>query len=266
MDKRLLSTAKPCLWSSCVLLQFGPSSVAASPPPHVPSFLSHEGMSQTCPHIQHPHSPGTLHTLGGKGGIPLLTLKQPCPAPGRSHGCQGPSVAPRARCCGGPRAGWSSAQRGSRLPLPDLQALSEMDEFKNLDSDIEGSAKRWKKFVESEVPEKEVFPKEWKNKTALQKLCMLRCMRPDRMTYAVRCPKPARLVQLGSSPARGRVSSKRICSRLTCGGLCLSVGTLWKRRWAASLWKEEVLSSPSRTRRAAPPHPCFSFSPLASTL
>ncbi|XP_035168476.1 LOW QUALITY PROTEIN: dynein heavy chain 17, axonemal [Oxyura jamaicensis] len=67
-----------------------------------------------------------------------------------------------------------------------IKALSEMDEFKNLDSDIEGSAKRWKKFVESEVPEKEVFPKEWKNKTALQKLCMLRCMRPDRMTYAVR--------------------------------------------------------------------------------
>lgn len=61
-----------------------------------------------------------------------------------------------------------------------------MDEFKNLDSDIEGSAKRWKKFVESETPEKEVFPKEWKNKTALQKLCMMRCMRPDRMTYAVR--------------------------------------------------------------------------------
>ncbi|NXT54658.1 DYH17 protein, partial [Pluvianellus socialis] len=67
-----------------------------------------------------------------------------------------------------------------------IKVLSEMDEFKNLDSDIEGSAKRWKKFVESEVPEKEVFPKEWKTKSSLQKLCMLRCMRPDRMTYAIR--------------------------------------------------------------------------------
>ncbi|XP_063512627.1 dynein axonemal heavy chain 17 [Pongo pygmaeus] len=66
-----------------------------------------------------------------------------------------------------------------------IKALSEMDEFKNLDSDIEGSAKRWKKLVESEAPEKEIFPKEWKNKTALQKLCMVRCMRPDRMTYAI---------------------------------------------------------------------------------
>ena len=60
------------------------------------------------------------------------------------------------------------------------QALSEMDEFKNLDNDIEGSAKRWKKLVESEAPEKEIFPKEWKNKTALQKLCMVRCMRRER--------------------------------------------------------------------------------------
>uniref|UniRef100_A0A8C5LC16 Dynein axonemal heavy chain 17 n=1 Tax=Jaculus jaculus TaxID=51337 RepID=A0A8C5LC16_JACJA len=67
-----------------------------------------------------------------------------------------------------------------------IKALAEMDEFKNLDSDIEGSAKRWKKLVESEAPEKEIFPKEWKNKTALQKLCMVRCMRPDRMTYAVK--------------------------------------------------------------------------------
>jgi len=65
------------------------------------------------------------------------------------------------------------------------QALAQTDEFKNLDRDIEGSAKRWKKFIESEAPEKEKFPQEWKNKDALQKLCMMRAMRPDRMTYAV---------------------------------------------------------------------------------
>ncbi|XP_004592923.2 dynein axonemal heavy chain 17 [Ochotona princeps] len=67
-----------------------------------------------------------------------------------------------------------------------IKALAEMDEFKNLDNDIEGSAKRWKKLVESEAPEKEIFPKEWKNKTALQKLCVVRCLRPDRMAYAVK--------------------------------------------------------------------------------
>ncbi|XP_076855598.1 dynein axonemal heavy chain 17-like [Brachyhypopomus gauderio] len=67
-----------------------------------------------------------------------------------------------------------------------VKVLAEMDEFQNLDRDIEGCAKRWKKFVESEAPEKEKFPQEWKKKTGLQKLCMMRCMRPDRMCYAVR--------------------------------------------------------------------------------
>jgi len=67
-----------------------------------------------------------------------------------------------------------------------IQALAALDEFQNLDRDIEGSAKRWKKFVEHESPEKEKFPQEWKNKSALQKLCMMRALRPDRMTYAVK--------------------------------------------------------------------------------
>ncbi|XP_068770010.1 dynein axonemal heavy chain 9 [Struthio camelus] len=67
-----------------------------------------------------------------------------------------------------------------------IKALSSMEEFRNLDRDIEGSAKRWKKFVESECPEKEKFPQEWKNKSSLQRLCIMRAIRPDRMTYAVR--------------------------------------------------------------------------------
>lgn len=55
----------------------------------------------------------------------------------------------------------------------------------NLDRDIETSAKRWKKLVECECPEREKFPQEWKNKTIIQRLCMLRALRPDRMTYAI---------------------------------------------------------------------------------
>uniref|UniRef100_A0AAX7TU92 Dynein axonemal heavy chain 17 n=1 Tax=Astatotilapia calliptera TaxID=8154 RepID=A0AAX7TU92_ASTCA len=67
-----------------------------------------------------------------------------------------------------------------------IKALCSMEEFRNLDRDIEGSAKRWKKFVESECPEKEKFPQEWKSKSSLQRLCIMRALRPDRMTYAVR--------------------------------------------------------------------------------
>ncbi|XP_032902051.1 dynein heavy chain 11, axonemal [Amblyraja radiata] len=67
-----------------------------------------------------------------------------------------------------------------------IKTMSMMGEFRGIDRDIEGSAKRWKKFVESECPEKEKFPQEWKKKSSLQKLIMLRALRPDRMTYAVR--------------------------------------------------------------------------------
>ncbi|ELW52442.1 Dynein heavy chain 9, axonemal [Tupaia chinensis] len=88
----------------------------------------------------------------------------------------------------------SPVQAGSISPVEFLshqawggvKALSSMEEFCNLDRDIEGSAKSWKKFVESECPEKEKFPQEWKNKTSLQRLCLMRAMRPDRMTYAMR--------------------------------------------------------------------------------
>ncbi|XP_054265094.1 dynein beta chain, ciliary-like [Macrosteles quadrilineatus] len=68
-----------------------------------------------------------------------------------------------------------------------IKALANMDVFRNLDKDIEGSQKRWKKFIEGECPERDKFPQDWKNKSALQRLCMMRSMRPDRMTYAVRC-------------------------------------------------------------------------------
>ncbi|KAG7187946.1 hypothetical protein KM043_013908 [Ampulex compressa] len=68
-----------------------------------------------------------------------------------------------------------------------IKHLSRLEEFRNLDKDIEGAAKRWRKFVESETPEMEKFPQDWKDKTALQRLCIMRCMRLDRMTYAIRC-------------------------------------------------------------------------------
>ncbi|XP_067212065.1 dynein beta chain, ciliary [Linepithema humile] len=66
-----------------------------------------------------------------------------------------------------------------------IRSLATREEFRNLDRDIESSVKRWKKFVECECPEREKFPQEWKNKTAIQRLCMLRALRPDRMTYAI---------------------------------------------------------------------------------
>lgn len=67
-----------------------------------------------------------------------------------------------------------------------LVDLAEMDEFRNLDTDIEGFASRWKKFVESEAKEKERFPQEWKKRSTIQKRSMRRCTRPDRKCYGIR--------------------------------------------------------------------------------
>lgn len=61
-----------------------------------------------------------------------------------------------------------------------------MDEFSGLDKDMESSPKRWRKIVESQCPEQERLPQDWKNKSPLQKLIILRALRPDRMTYILR--------------------------------------------------------------------------------
>ncbi|XP_058534261.1 dynein axonemal heavy chain 11 [Ochotona princeps] len=67
-----------------------------------------------------------------------------------------------------------------------VKAVALLEEFRGLDRDVEGSAKQWRKWVESEYPEKEKLPQEWKKKSFIQKLIILRATRPDRMTYALR--------------------------------------------------------------------------------
>uniref|UniRef100_A0A672GEB4 Dynein axonemal heavy chain 11 n=1 Tax=Salarias fasciatus TaxID=181472 RepID=A0A672GEB4_SALFA len=67
-----------------------------------------------------------------------------------------------------------------------IKAISSYDGFGGLDREIESSPKRWRKIVESSCPENERLPQDWKNKSSLQKLIILRALRPDRMTYALR--------------------------------------------------------------------------------
>lgn len=67
-----------------------------------------------------------------------------------------------------------------------IKTLTMMENFYGIDKDIEHYTKRWKTFIVSDTPEKEVFPGEWKNKKISQKLCIIRALRPDRITYAVR--------------------------------------------------------------------------------
>ncbi|XP_069552287.1 dynein axonemal heavy chain 11 [Brachyistius frenatus] len=67
-----------------------------------------------------------------------------------------------------------------------IKTISTLEHFSGLERDIESSPKRWRKIVESSCPEKERLPQDWKNKNALQKLIILRALRPDRITYTLR--------------------------------------------------------------------------------
>ncbi|KAK7886266.1 hypothetical protein WMY93_025887 [Mugilogobius chulae] len=67
-----------------------------------------------------------------------------------------------------------------------IKAISSLDNLNGLDKDLETSPKHWRKIVESCCPEEERLPHDWKNKTSLQKLIILRALRPDRITYALK--------------------------------------------------------------------------------
>lgn len=67
-----------------------------------------------------------------------------------------------------------------------VKALSNMNTFAGLDRDIENYQKRWRAYADLENPETERLPGEWKTRTPVQRMCIIRCLRPDRMTYAMR--------------------------------------------------------------------------------
>jgi len=64
------------------------------------------------------------------------------------------------------------------------QSLAKIAGFESLPNDLVSSSKRWKEWCDLEASEKEKFPMEYKNLPPLQRLCLIRCLRPDRMTMA----------------------------------------------------------------------------------
>ena len=60
------------------------------------------------------------------------------------------------------------------------------EEFANLPTDLEGSWKRWKEWAEHPSPEIEQLPTDWKRLGGFQQLLIMRAIRPDRMTLALR--------------------------------------------------------------------------------
>ncbi|KAL9650835.1 hypothetical protein ABK040_001885 [Willaertia magna] len=70
-----------------------------------------------------------------------------------------------------------------------VQALTHIEgtqpAFSTLPDDMAGSWRKWKEWTEFEKPEEKPLPLEWKNLTPFQKLLIIRCLRPDRLTMAV---------------------------------------------------------------------------------
>ena len=83
---------------------------------------------------------------------------------------------------------------GVENPLPEwiaqpnwecVQSLREVDGYDALPADLEGSAKRWREWMELERPEEEPMPGDWKKYPDFEKLLLFRALRPDRMSNAL---------------------------------------------------------------------------------
>ena len=70
------------------------------------------------------------------------------------------------------------------LPAPAWAAalaLSEVEGFAGLAADMEASARRWKDWVSCARPEEEPLPGDWKRLPLLDRVCVVRALRPDRL-------------------------------------------------------------------------------------
>ncbi|KAI0982004.1 hypothetical protein GJ496_010034, partial [Pomphorhynchus laevis] len=67
-----------------------------------------------------------------------------------------------------------------------VKTLSKLRYFSGLDIDVESNSRKWKTFIESELPQTIRLHGEWNNLNDIQRLCIVRALRPDRMVYALR--------------------------------------------------------------------------------
>lgn len=66
-------------------------------------------------------------------------------------------------------------------------ALSKLDTLIGLDVDIETTPKLWRALLGSSHPERQKLPGDWKYKSLIEQVCILRAMRPDRLISSMRC-------------------------------------------------------------------------------
>mmetsp|Transcript_13737 Transcript_13737/g.31794 ORF Transcript_13737/g.31794 Transcript_13737/m.31794 type:complete len:4493 (-) Transcript_13737:49-13527(-) len=87
---------------------------------------------------------------------------------------------PKASGSDNPLAEWLSDSAWS-----SVQALHEFEMFENLPTDIETSAKRFREWYEFDRPEDHPLPGDLKKLSPFHRLCVIRCLRPDRVSDAL---------------------------------------------------------------------------------
>ena len=88
----------------------------------------------------------------------------------------------------GPRVAGTDNPLAEWIPTPNwecIQSLREVEGYDALPGDLEGSAKRWREWMELERPEEEPMPGDWKKYPDFEKLLLFRALRPDRMSNAL---------------------------------------------------------------------------------
>lgn len=66
-----------------------------------------------------------------------------------------------------------------------LQTLKQFELYERLPDEIVGSAKRFRDWYELERPEEQPLPGDWKKMPEFNRLLIMRCLRPDRMSEAL---------------------------------------------------------------------------------
>ena len=91
-----------------------------------------------------------------------------------------------------------------------IDDLHSFPEFDILRDEIIGSQKRWREWIELEAPEEEMLPGEWKKLDSFNRLLLIRVLRPDRLTSALKMFVEERLGEVYVRPPSFSASSQEL--------------------------------------------------------
>jgi len=68
--------------------------------------------------------------------------------------------------------------------------LAQLDSFKNIEQHVAANIDAWHKLYNDLAPQDATLPGEWSHLNSLQRLCVLRCLRPDKCVPALQVTVP----------------------------------------------------------------------------